>query len=176
MLCFITPSGDSARGCSNCLEDAKSGQSHKETGLPEAWVLSCAKDPGELQGQLESQDAGSPATWSQHENQDFGSLWQLKCPSVRDATGGEQRCLLLWCTPFHQVFGSAFNTLFQEIRQARANILVIYRPSYGLPYYCLESIRVGIYVLLWPFLPAERRQILWFSPDLPVYSFLGRQK
>lgn len=113
---------------------------------------------------------GSPTAWSQHENGDFGSLWQLSvlvCAMLRE--GSSTAC----CSDallFHQVFGSAFNTLFQEICQERANILVIYRPSYGLPYYCLESIRADIYVLLWPFLPAERTQILWFSTDLPVYS------
>lgn len=80
------------------------------------------------------------------------------------------------CTAFHQVFENTFNTLFQEICQERANIAVIYRPSYGLPYYCLESIRVGIYVLLWPFLPVQRTQTLWFSADLPLSSLLGRQE
>lgn len=74
ILCFITPSWDPARECSNCLEDVKSGQSRKEAGLPKASVLGCAMDPGELQGQQESQDPGSPATWSQDENRDFGSL------------------------------------------------------------------------------------------------------
>lgn len=89
----------------------------------------------------------------------------------------------LWCCrrgaallTFHQVFESTFNTLFQEICQERANTPVIYRPSYGLPYYCLESIRVGIYVLLWPFLPVQRTQTLWFSTDLPVYFLLGGQE
>lgn len=156
ILCFITLSCDPARKCNCFWEDVKSGQIHMETGLPKGWVLGSAKDPGELQGQLESQDPGSPATWSEPENRGFGSLWWLKRPSVPNAAGWEQHCLLLCCMPFHQVFGSAFNTSFQEIHQERANIWVIYRPSYGLPYYCLWSMRVGIYVVLRPFLPTER--------------------
>ena len=169
MLYFTNPSWDPARGCRNCLEDVKCGQSCKETGLSTPWLLGCTKDPAGVTGPRDPSRMVTARKWR---------LWEPVTVEVsfcaHGAAGGEQHCLLLWCAPFHQVFGSACNTLFQEMCQERANILGIYRPSYGLPYYCLESIRVGIYVRLWPFLPAESTQILWFSIDLPVYSFLGR--
>lgn len=164
-MCLITPSWDTARGCSKCLEDVKSDQSCKDTELPKASVWGCAKEPPGITG---------------HRVQHMMTAWKPRFwePVAAGAClcGAAGRSSTAHCTTFHQVFENTFNTLVQEICQERANTPVIYRPSYGLPYYCLESIRVGIYVLLWPFLPVQRTQTLWFSADLPVYSLLGRQE
>lgn len=90
-----------------------------KTRLPKGWVLGGQVVPRSLMNTRVGWSHRMPATWSQHENRDFGSPWKWKGHSAHDAMEGEQQGLLFWCIPPYQVSGSAFNPLFQEISQKR---------------------------------------------------------